>query len=107
MLKNNILIFSSGLIQELVPHSRLLSRSQEIAEDWVRQQRKRTIPGNQNIEEYRTINREESLLVADGFLSYNFLNNQEQFLRSRGKSDQARVFWLLKSLRPLWSRMLK
>ena len=96
-----------GFIKELVPHSRLLSRSQEIAEDWVRKGRKRTIPGNQNIEEYRIVNRNESLLVADGFLSYDFLNNQEKFLRSRGKFDQARFFWFLKSLRPLWSKMLK
>ena len=58
----------------------------------MREGRKRTIPGNQNIEEYRIVNRNESLLVADGFLSYDFLNNQEKFLRSRGKFDQARFF---------------
>ena len=73
----------------------------------MRQGRRRTIPGNQNVEEYRIVNRKESLRVADGFLSYDFLNNQEQFLRSRGKLDQAKFFWLLKSLRPLWSKMLK
>ena len=96
-----------GFIQELVPHSELLRRSQEIAEQWVLEGRKRIIPGNQNIEEYRIVNREESRLVADGFLSFDFLNNQEQFLRSRGKLKQARIFWFLKSSRPLWSKLLK
>ena len=96
-----------GFIQELVPHSELLRRSQEIAEQWVLEGRKRIIPGNQDIEEYRIVNRQESRLVADGFLSFDFLNNQEQFLRSRGKLKQARVFWFLKSSRPLWSKMLK
>ena len=96
-----------GFIQELVPHSELLRRSQEIAEQWVVEGRKRIIPGNQNIEEYRIVNREESRLVADGFLSYDFLNNQEQFLRSRGKLKQAGIFWFLKSSRPIWSKMLK
>ena len=99
--------FFLGFIQELVPHSELLRRSQEIAEQWVLEGRKRIIPGNQNIEEYRIVNREESRLVADGFLSFDFLNNQEQFLRSRGKLKEARIFWFLKNSRPLWSKMLK
>ena len=97
----------SGFIQELTPHSKLLRMSQELAEEWVSQGKKRIIPGNQNIEEYRIVNREESLLVADGFLSHDFLNNQEQFLRSRGKANQARIFWFMKSSRPLWSKMFK
>ena len=96
-----------GFIQELVTHAELLRRSQEVAEQWVLEGRKRTIPGDQNIAEYRIVNRQESRLVADGFLSFDFLNNQEQFLRSRGKLREARIFWFLKNSRPLWSKLLK
>merc|ERR1712154_266849 len=50
MLKQGIKIDAEealkiGFIQELVPHSELLRRSQEIAEQWVLEGRGRKIPG--------------------------------------------------------------
>ena len=45
----------------------------------------RTIPGQQSVTEYKQVNRRESVEVADAFLSYNFLDNQVSFLRSKGK----------------------
>ena len=45
----------------------------------------RTIPGQQSVAEYKQVNRRESVEVADAFLSYNFLDNQVSFLRSKGK----------------------
>ena len=57
------------------------------------------------MEEYKIVNKRESIQVADSFLSYNFLNAQENFLRSKGKKE-ATLFWFLKKSRPLWSRLL-
>ena len=95
----------AGFVQEVVPHCSLLSRSQTVAENWIREGRTRTIPGGQDVEEYKIVNKRESIQVADSFLSYNFLNAQENFLRSKGKKE-AKVFWFLKKSRPLWSRLL-
>jgi len=95
-----------GLVIDVVPHEDLLQEAQKIAESWVSCGKKRAIPGNQNVEEYREVNKRESVQVADAFLSYNFLDYQENFLRSKGKSKEARMFWILKVFRPLWSKLL-
>ena len=95
-----------GLVLDVVPHDTLLDEAQTLAETWIREGRTRTIPGGQSVEEYKQVNKVESVRVADAFLSYNFLNHQENFLRSKGKVKEARIFFVLKVLRPLWSRLL-
>ena len=97
---------SIGLVIEVVKHADLLTRAQQLAETWISQGRRRTIPGNQDVSEYKKVNRRESVQVADSFLSYNFLDHQAAFLRSKGKEREARVFWILKTLRPFWSKLL-
>ena len=61
--------------------------------------------------------------LADAFLSYNFLNvtfkfldmktivmflvqAQYEFLKSKGKTGPARAFMMIKTLRPIWSKLL-
>ena len=95
-----------GLVMDVVPHDNLLQEAQKIAESWVLSGKKRAIPGNQDVEEYKEVNKRESVKVADAFLSYNFLDYQEKFLRSKGKNKEARMFFILKVLRPLWSKLL-
>ena len=95
-----------GLVMDVVPHENLLHEAQKIAESWVASGKKREIPGNQNVEEYKLVNKLESVKVADAFLTHDFLDYQENFLRSKGKIKEARMFWILKILRPLWSRLL-
>jgi len=95
-----------GLVLDVVPHEQLMVESQVLAENWISQGKKRTIPGGQDVLEYKAVNRRESVEVADAFLSYNFLDNQTKFLKSKGKLKEARIFWILKSLRPLWSKLL-
>ena len=97
---------SMGLVMEVVEHAELLVRAQAVAETWISQGRRRTIPGHQDVDEYKIVNRRESVAVADSFLSYNFLDNQVKFLNTKGKFKEARVFWILKTLRPLWSKLL-
>ena len=95
-----------GLILQVVPHNELMTKAHDLAENWVRIGRKRTIPGGGNFSEYREINDQESVKLADAFLSYRFLDTQYRFLVSKGKVKDARVFWILKTLHPLWSKML-
>ena len=47
---------------------------QEVAEKWVQEKRKKTIPGGGTIQEYKRVNQEESVRLADAFLAYPFLN---------------------------------
>ena len=79
-----------GLIKEVVPHDRLLdrlcishhgnltlvigsssciNRCQELGEEWVKSGKAREIPGGGSVEEYKEVNRKESLDLADAFLS--------------------------------------
>merc|ERR1719334_1489713 len=94
----------AGLVKEVVPHSELLSRCQALAEEWIVTGKKKEIPGGGDVAEYKAVNAKESRDLADAFLSYKFLEGQEQFLKSKGKS--AAVFTILKTLRPLWIRLL-
>jgi len=95
-----------GMVTEVVPHEKLMEKSQELAEKWVKEGRKRTIPGGGSIQEYKQVNLEESIKLADAFLSAPFLNAQYKFLKSKGKTGNAAAFWFLKSSRPLWSKLL-
>jgi len=95
-----------GLVSEVVAHKELMERAQMIAESWVAEGRERTIPGGGKIEEYKEINAAESVKVADAFLSYEFLNGQYKFLTSKGKIKDARVFWIMKTFHPFWSKLL-
>jgi hypothetical protein len=47
---------------------------QEVGEQWVREGKKRTIPGGGSVEEYKRVNSQESIQLADAFLSYPFLD---------------------------------
>ena len=93
-----------GLVLDVVPHDELMSKAQMVAEEWAIQGRKRTIPGGGDPREYHEVNDKESILLGDAFLSYKFLDAQYSFLKSKGKD--ARMFWFLKTTRPLWSKML-
>ncbi len=95
-----------GLIQEVVPHDRLSGRAQEVAEQWVREGRERWTIRDGKVDEYKGINARESEELATAFLSYPFLDAQHRFLKSRGKTQLATTFWLIKTLRPLWSRFM-
>ena len=74
-----------GLVKEVVPHDRLsdrlvttkekvkcssiILRCQALGEEWVKAGKTREIPGGGSVEEYKEVNRKESLDLADAFLS--------------------------------------
>lgn len=95
-----------GLVKEVVPHTELLARAQNMAETWVKAGKQKEIPGGGSVQEYKDVNAKESLELADAFLSYNFLNAQYEFLKSKGKTGPARAFMMIKTLRPIWSKLL-
>ena len=95
-----------GLVLDVVPQAELLLKSQELGETWVAEGRKRTIPGGGQVAEYKEINLKESHVLADAFISYKFLDAQYDFLKSKGKLREARMFWILKTLQPLWSKLV-
>jgi len=95
-----------GLVKEVVPHDQLLPRSQELAEEWVAAGKVKEIPAGGSVTEYKAVNAKESEELADAFLGYNFMNAQYKFLKSKGKSQPAMLFLVLKTLRPLWSKLL-
>jgi len=65
-----------------------------------------TLISFQQVEEYKQVNLKESHDLADAFLAYPFLDAQYRFLKSKGKSQTAAVFWFLKTSRPIWSKFL-
>lgn len=95
-----------GLVKDVVPHEKLLEAAQILGEKWAKEGKKKEIPAGGTVQEYKAVNAKESQDLADAFLSYNFLNAQYEFLKSKGKSSQANVFMLIKTLRPLWSKLL-
>ena len=95
-----------GLVKEVVSHDKLLEAAQALGEKWAREGKKKEIPAGGTVQEYKAVNAKESQDLADAFLSYNFLNAQYEFLKSKGKSSQANVFMIIKTLRPLWSKLL-
>lgn len=97
-----------GLISEVVPHEKLLSRAQELGEEWVRTGRRRRLRGGASVEEYTRVNTEESRALAEVFVSEKFLRTQLEFLRKKGKSwtGTGVVLWIMLKTRFLWIRFL-
>lgn len=96
----------AGFVMEVVPHEQLMPRAQEIAEKWAKEGKIRSMMAKGQVEEYKRVNLKESHDLADAFLAYPFLNAQYEFLKSKGKSQTAAMFWVLKTTRPLWSKFL-
>jgi len=95
-----------GMVLEVVPHDRLMQRAQEIAESWAAADKQKEIPGGGSVQHYKQVNADESVQLADAFLSSPFLYAQYKFLMSKGKTSNALMFWVLKNTRPLWSKLL-
>jgi len=97
-----------GLVSEVLPHEELLTRAQEVGEEWARSDKKREIPGGGSVEEYKAVNARESMELAQAFVSEKFLRTQLQFLEKKGKgwSLTGVVFWLLLKTRFAWIKFL-
>lgn len=92
-----------GLIDEVVPHERLLPRAQEIAQVWAAEGRERQFRAGSTRAELEEVNARESEALADAFLASPFLMGQFRFLWSRKKVAPALTFLALRLTRPVWS----
>lgn len=100
-----------GLISRLVPHESLMQEAQAEAEDWIATNRPRTVGGkfrrtDELVTELLATNKKESEDLAEAFLAPKFLQAQYDFATEKGKPELARMFWALKTSRPLWSLLL-
>ena len=80
-----------------------------IAETWVLEGKVREIKGVRApdvVPELKQVNAQESEALATAFLSDEFLSVQYERAAEKGKSSIARVFWTLKTTRPLWALFL-
>lgn len=98
--------FKIGLVHEVVPHDQLLARAQALGEEFIKTGRKRWLVEQGKVDEYKAVNAKESLDLANAFLSPAFLDGQYKFLKSKGKTTPATIFWTLKTTRPLWKNMM-
>lgn len=96
----------AGLIDEVVPHDRLLAEAQALAEAWVAEGRSRSYRGGATAAELKRVNAEESQRLASAFLDTPFLDGQLRFLWRKRKLGPAAMFLALRVSRPLWARML-
>ena len=96
----------AGFVQEVVPHDQLMNRAQSLAEEWVKSGKVRNLVEQNLVEEYRKVNERESWDLANGFVDVPFLDKQYRFLKRKGKTGQAWVFWWLKTTRPIWAKLI-
>ena len=96
----------AGLVNWVAPHEALMDEAQRIAEGWVDDGKEREYRGGLTREELSQINREESVQLANAFLSPRFLNGQFRFLWKKKKRPMSLAFLAARVTHPLWSRLL-
>ena len=95
-----------GLVDAVVRHDELMSRAQQVAEDWVAAGQERSYRAGATREELKEINARESVVLADAFLAVPFLKGQFDFLWGKRKYGPALTFLTLWWTRPIWSLLL-
>ena len=96
----------AGLVEWVVPHETLMAEAQRIAKGWVDEGRERSYRGGVTRDELLKINADESVQLADAFLSPPFLSGQASFLWRKKKRRLSLVFATARATHPLWSRLL-
>jgi len=97
---------SAGLIQWVAPHNKLLDDAHKIAKGWVESGVEREFLAGSQLEELKSVNASESLMLADAFLDAPFLREQSRFLWSKKKRGPSLIFLSIWALRPLWGRLI-
>lgn len=102
--------YQLGLVHSVVPLDQLMTASLDLAREWIKTGKPRQIGplkgGPEVVKEFKKVNANETIDLADSFFSNDFLEGQRLFLSSRGKTLPATMFSLLKLTRPLWKTML-
>jgi len=96
----------AGLIQWVAPHDTLAQDANLVAREWISSGVTRSFRGGSGRDELKAINANESIKLADAFLSKPFIKAQFRFLWSKKKWGPAATFLAMLITRPLWSRLL-
>jgi enoyl-CoA hydratase/carnithine racemase len=97
---------AAGFVSSVVPKEQLQATAQALGEQWAKEGKVRGLVAQGKVQEYLAVNARESIALAHAFLDVPFLEGQYKFLKSRGKTQMAAMFWLLKTTQPLWSKLL-
>ena len=96
-----------GLITKCVPHEELLNEAKKLAKEWVKEGKTgRKHMGFTDTTLMKATNKQESLDLAEVFLSEKFLAVQAAFLGSKGKTGPAMIFKSLVATRFIWSKFV-
>lgn len=98
---------SVGFVDEIVEggHVALLERAHEVANEWVAASKERPSIASGEIERYRTINKKESVDLANALISKLFVHNLMVTAQNRKQSGMAWAFWFVEMLQPVWSKL--
>ena len=92
-----------GWVAAVVPKDDLQAAVQQFAEQWLEEGRGKA-KSPEMLKEMKAVNAVESVQMADAFMDVPFLEGQRKFLASRGKTQLATMFAVVKATRPLWIR---
>jgi peroxisomal 3,2-trans-enoyl-CoA isomerase len=96
----------AGLVQWLVPHQELAAAARKITMEWVASGKTRSYRGGSGREELKSVNAEESVSLANAFLSSPFIKAQFKFLWKKKKWGPAMMFLSMWLTRPVWALFL-
>lgn len=94
-----------GLVHEVLEPDQLMSRAQELAEEWVRQGRLRPIVEQGLVDKLKAVNAQESEAFGAAISDRRFFEAQYRLSREKGKSSEAWVWWALARLVPLVAKL--
>uniref|UniRef100_A0A0K2VDU0 Uncharacterized protein n=1 Tax=Lepeophtheirus salmonis TaxID=72036 RepID=A0A0K2VDU0_LEPSM len=95
-----------GMISKVVEHERLMVEAQSLAESWIQNGKKRTVPAGGDVRHLAMVNHRESVDLANAFMSLPFIQGQINFLTSKNKFKEANIFKLIKATMPLWKKVI-
>ena len=95
-----------GFIDQVVSTQELLPKANELAQQWINDDRRKLFRGQFTQAELLAVNERESIALADAFLSAPFIKGQFSFLLRKRKYIPAMVFGTMWLTRPLWARLL-
>jgi peroxisomal 3,2-trans-enoyl-CoA isomerase len=95
---------------EVQSEKKLMDACEKLATKWIEAGKLRSFGSTeatpQMITELKHVNANESIELADAFLSANFLQRQSDFLASQKKTGPAMALSVLCKTRPLWGMLL-
>ncbi|MGF1692229.1 enoyl-CoA hydratase/isomerase family protein [Photobacterium kagoshimensis] len=95
-----------GLVQKVVPQALLMEEANRIAQDWVINKEARQFLAGSSLKALQAANIQESIDLADAFMSAAFLKAQARFFFNKKKYAPSITFCMLWALRPLWARFI-